>query len=156
MPMRPPKKLSWHLTMVGILAALLALASGWYVAALGWSVLFLLGDGWLMAIYSVVLLVSPALFTMVAIAAFLGRRRTAGWFLIPLAVKWLAAFAYSFVQGGWEALWSNLPVVTAITRLGDEFMVQYRPEQLVMLIAQFDVEPIVLVVMVVLLAGGRR
>jgi hypothetical protein len=153
MPVRPPETTPGRLKVVGVLALLLALASGWYVVALGWSLLFLLGDGWLMAIYSLILLISPALFTIVAILAFQGKRRAASWFLAPLGVKWLTVFVYSFIEGGWELLWSNLPVVNAITRLSDEFMVQYRVEQLVMLILQFDVEPLVLVVMAVLLAG---
>ena len=157
MPVRPPQQSSRRLAIVGVLAVLLALASGWYVVALGWSLLFLLSEGWLMAIYSLILLLSPALFTIVAIAAFRGKKRAATWFLVPMGVKWLAVFVYSFIQGGWELLWSNLPIVNAITRLGDEFMVQYRPEQLVMLILQFDVEPVVLVVMAVLLAArGSR
>jgi hypothetical protein len=155
MPMMPPKKTPKRLITVGILAALLALASGWYVAALGWSVLFLLSEGWLMAIYSLILLVSPALFTIVAIQALRGRSRSAGWFVVPMGIKWLAVFVYSFIEGGWELLWSNLPVVNAITRLADDFMVQYRPEQLVMLIVQFDVEPVLLVVMAFLLAKKR-
>ena len=163
MPVRPPHTPSGRLRVVGVLATLLALASGWYVVALGWSVLFLLGEGWLLAIYSLVLLLSPALFTIVAIVAFLGRARAAGWFLIPLGIKWVAVLLYSFLEGGWELLWANLPIINAITRLSDEFMVQYRVEQLVMLVLQFDVEPIVLVVMAVLLSrhnpryrSGRR
>ncbi len=47
-------------------------------------------------------------------------------------------------------------VINAITRLSDEFMVQYRVEQLVMLVLQFDVEPLLLVAMAVLLVGRRR
>jgi hypothetical protein len=156
MPVRPPQTSSPRLTVAGVLAIVLALASGWYVAALGWSLLFLLGDGWLMAIYSLILLASPALFTIVAILAFRGKKRAASWFLAPLGVKWLVVFIYSYIQGGWELLWLNLPIVNAITRFADEFMLQYRLEQLVMLIVQFDVEPILLVVMAVLLAGQRR
>jgi hypothetical protein len=152
MPVRPPQSTSGSLTAVGVLAVLLALASGWYVVALGWSVAFLLSEGWLMAIYSLILLFSPALFTIVAILAFRGKRRATAWFLAPLGVKWLAVFVYSFIEGGWELLWSNLPVVNAITRLSDEFMTQYRVEQLVMLVIQFDVEPLLLVVMAALLA----
>ena len=145
-----------RLNTVGILAAFLALAAGWYVVALGWSVLFLLSEGWLLGIYSLVLLLSPALFTIVAIVAFRGRARAAGWFLIPLGVKWVAVLLYSFLEGGSQLLWANLPVINAITRLSDEFMVQYRVEQLVMLVLQFDVEPLLLVVMAVLLVGRRR
>ena len=155
MPVRPPETTPARLKLVGVLAALLALASGWYVVALGWSLVFLLSEGWLMAIYSVVLLLSPALFTIVAIQAFRGKRRSALWFLAPVGVKWVIAFVYAFIQGGWELLWANLPVVSAITKLADEFLVQFRPEQLVMLILQFDVEPLLLVVMVILLAGRR-
>ena len=145
-----------RLTTVGILATFLALAAGWYVVALGWSVLFLLSEGWLLGIYSLVLLLSPALFTIVAIMAFRGRARAAGWFLIPLGVKWVAVLLYSFLEGGSQLLWANLPVVSAITKLTDEFLVQYRVEQLVMLVLQFDVEPLLLVVMAVLLVGRRR
>jgi len=137
--------------IIAIVSAFLALAAGWYVSALGWSVLFLLGDGGLMAIYSVVLLVSPALFTVVAILAFRGKYRPALWFLLPLGVKWAAVFVYSFVQGGWELLWLNVPIVNAITRLSDEFMLQYRPGQLAMLILQFDAEPLILIVLAVVL-----
>ena len=155
MPVRPPQKTPGRLRVVGVLAALLALASGWYVVALGWSLVFLLSEGWLMAIYSIVLLFSPALFTIVAIQAFRGKRRSALWFLIPLVVKWLIAFVYAFIQGGLELLWANMPIVSASTKLADEFLVQYRPEQLVMLIVQFDVEPLLLVVMVIMLAGRR-
>ena len=145
-----------RLTTVGILATFLALAAGWYVVALGWSVLFLLSEGWLLGIYSLVLLLSPALFTIAAILAFRGRARAAGWFLIPLGVKWVAVLLYSFLEGGSQLLWANLPVVSAITKLSDEFLVQYRVEQLVMLVLQFDVEPLLLVVMAVLLVGRRR
>ena len=141
--------------IVGILASLLALASGWYVVALGWSLAFLFSDGWLMATYSLMLLLSPALFTMVAIQAFRGKRRSASWLLLPLGVKWVAVFVYAFVEGGWELLWANLPVVSAITKLADEFLVQFRPDQLVMLILQFDVEPLLLVVMAVLLVRRK-
>jgi len=155
MPVRPPKRSPWPVRTVGVLAALLALASGWYVVALGWSVLFLLSEGWLMAIYALILLVSPALLTIVAIQAFRGKPRSAGWFLVPLGVKWLAVFVYSFIQGGLASLWSQLPIVSAIDKLGDEFMVNNRLEQLVMLIIQFDVEPVLLVVMAVLLAKKR-
>ena len=153
MPHRPPVTTPARFKVVGVLAALLALASGWYVVALGWSLAFLLSEGWLMAIYSLMLLFSPALFTIVSIQAFRGKRRSALWFLAPLGVKWVAVFVYSFIQGGWELFWGNLPVVSAITKLADEFVVQYRPEQLVMLIVQFDVEPLLLVVMAVLLAS---
>ena len=156
MPVRPPQTTSGRLKLVGVLALVLALASGWYVVALGWSLVFLLSEGWLMAIYSIILLFSPALFTIVAIQAFRGKRRSALWLLAPLGVKWLIAFVYAFIEGGWELLWLNLPVVSAMTKLADEFLVQFRPEQLVMLILQFDVEPVVLVVMAVLLAGRRR
>jgi hypothetical protein len=156
MPVRPPQQQSARLYTVGYLAILLALASGWYVTALGWSVMFLLGEGWLMAIYSVVLLISPALFTMVAIAAFRAKATAAAWFLAPLGVKWIAVFVYSFMEGGWEVLVQNLPVANAITRLSDEFMMQYRLEQVVMLIVQFDLEPLLLVVMAVLLLRRRR
>ena len=155
MPVRPPHTTSGRLKVVGVLAVLLALASGWYVVALGWSLVFLLSEGWLMAIYSLVLLLSPALFTIVAIQAFRGKRRSALWFLAPLGVKWVIAFVYAFIQGGFELLWANLPVVSAITKLADEFLVQFRPEQLVMLILQFDVEPVVLAVMAVLLLVKR-
>ena len=153
---RPPVTTPARFKVVGVLAALLALASGWYVVALGWSLAFLLSEGWLMAIYSLMLLFSPALFTIVSIQAFRGKRRSALWFLAPLGVKWLVVFVYSFIQGGWELLWGNLPVVSAITKLTDEFVVQYRPEQLVMLIVQFDVEPVVLLVMAGLLVARRR
>jgi hypothetical protein len=156
MPVRPPQRSSTRHKTAGVLAVLLALASGWYVTALGWSVLFLLGDGWLMAIYSVVLLISPALFTIIAILAFRGRARVAAGFLIPFAVKWVAVFVYSFVQGGWELLVANLPVVNGIGTLSDEFMMQYRLWEVVMLLIQFDLEPLLLVVMAVLLLRGRR
>ena len=156
MPVRPPLKTPGRLKLVGVMAALLALASGWYVVALGWSLVFLLSEGWLMAIYSLILLFSPALFTVVAIQVFRGKRRSALWFLAPLGVKWVIAFVYAFIQGGGELLWANLPVVSAITKLADEFLVQFRPEQLVMLILQFDVEPVMLVVMAVLLRWRRR
>ena len=155
MPVRPPLKTPGRLKLVGVMAALLALASGWYVVALGWSLLFLLSEGWLMAIYSLILLFSPALFTVVAIQVFRGKRRSALWFLSPLGVKWVIAFVYAFIQGGFELLWANLPVVSAITKLADEFLVQFRPEQLVMLILQFDVEPVVLVVIAALLLVKR-
>ena len=156
MPVRPPQRSSARYKTVGVVAALLALASGWYVTALGWSVAFLLSEGWLMATYSLVLLLSPALFTIVAILAFMGRRKAALWFLAPLGLKWIAVFVYSFIQGGWELLVANLPVVNAITRLSDDFMMQYRLEQVVMLIIQFDLEPLLLVVMAVLLTSRRR
>jgi hypothetical protein len=156
MPVRPPQPSPWPYRAAGVLAVLLALASGWYVTALGWSVVFLLGDGWLMAIYSVVLLLSPALFTIVAVLAFSGKTTPAAWFLAPLGVKWVAVFVYSFIEGGLELLVANLPVVNAITRLSDDFMMQYRLEQLVMLIIQFDVEPLLLVVMAVLLLRRAR
>jgi len=152
MPVRAPLYSSGRLITVGIVAIVLALASGWYVVALGWSLAFLLADGWLMAIYSLILLLSPALFTVIAILAFQKKRRAAGWLVVVLGIKWLAVYVYSFVEGGWQLLVTNLPIVKAITTLADEFMVQYRPEQLVMLIMQFDVEPLVLVVMAVLLA----
>jgi hypothetical protein len=156
MPVRPPQRSSARYKTVGVVATLLALASGWYVTALGWSVAFLLSEGWLMATYSLVLLLSPALFTIVAILAFMGRRKAALWFLAPLGLKWIAVFVYSFIQGGWELLVANLPVVNAITRLSDDFMMQYRLEQVVMLIIQFDLEPLLLVVMAILLASRRR
>ena len=155
MPVRRPRRTSKATTTVGVLAVFLALASGWYVFALGWSVLFLLSEGWLLAIYSLGLLLSPALFTIIAVLAFQGKTRAAGWFLIPLGLKWVAVFLYSFLEGGWELLWANLPIINAITRLSDDFLVQYRIEQLVMLVIQFDVEPIVLVVMAVLLSRPR-
>ena len=154
MPGRVRPQPSTRLRVVGVLAALLAVASGWYVVALGWSLVFLLSEGWLMAIYSLMLLFSPALFTLVAIQAFRGKRRSALWLLAPVGVKWVIAFVYAFIQGGFELLWANLPVVSAITKLADEFLVQFRPEQLVMLIVQFDVEPVALVVMVVLLISN--
>lgn len=156
MPVRPPQRSLAQHKVAGVLAVLLALASGWYVTALGWSVVFLLGEGWLMAIYSVVLLVSPALLTIIALLAFRGRARLAAGFLIPFAVKWAAVFVYSFVQGGWELLVANLPVVNAIGTLTDEFMMQYRPWEVVMLVIQFDLEPLALVVVAVLLLRGRR
>lgn len=158
MPVRPLQTIPGRLKLVGVLALLLALASGWYVVALGWSLAFLFSEGWLMAVYSVVLVLSPALFTVVAIQAFRGKRRSALWFLAPLVVKWVIAFVYAFIQGGWELLWANLPVVSAITKLADEFLVQFRPEQLLMLILQFDVEPVVLVVMLILMGarGGQK
>lgn len=99
MPVRPLQTIPGRLKLVGVLALLLALASGWYVVALGWSLAFLFSEGWLMAVYSVVLVLSPALFTVVAIQAFRGKRRSALWFLAPLVVKWVIAFVYAFIQG---------------------------------------------------------
>jgi len=154
-PVRPPQT-SRRLKVVGLLALLLALASGWYVVSLGWGLLFLLADGWLMAIYSLILLLSPALFTVVAIFAVQGKRRPASWLLTPLYLKWVVAYVYSFLEGGWQLVWLNLPVINAITRLGDESVAQYSIDQLVMLIAQFDAELVVLAVMAVLVARKPR
>ncbi len=156
MPVRPPRKATAKLRTAGVLSVFLALTAGWYVTALGWSVLFLLGEGWLMAIYSVVLLVSPALLTVIALLAFRGRAKLAAGFLIPFVLKWSAVLVYSFVQGGWELLVANLPVVNAIGTLTDEFMMQYRPWEVVMLVIQFDLEPLALVVMAVLLLRRPR
>ena len=46
MAVRPPQRSLARHKAAGVLAVLLALASGWYVTALGWSVLFLRGEGW--------------------------------------------------------------------------------------------------------------
>lgn len=142
-------------TVVGVLAALLALAAGWYVVSLGWSLAFLFGEGWLMAIYSLLLLISPALLTLLAIAAFQQKARVALWFVGALMVKWLVVFVYSFIQGGWDLLVVNLPIMNAITRLSDDFLTQYRLDQVVMLIIQFDLEFLVLALMAVMLVRGR-
>ncbi len=148
---RPPRD-----TVVAVLSGLLALGAGWYVVAMGWSVAFLLSESWFMAVYAVVLLLSPALFTIVAILAFTGRPRAALWVLVPLVAKWLVVFVDSFIRGGIDAVVAQLPVLSAINKLGDEFLVQNRFDWLVLSIVQFDVEPIALVVMVVLLASRRR
>ena len=57
---------------------------------------------------------------------------------------------------GLESMWANVPVVSAINKLADEFMVQFRSEQFVMLILLIDGESSLLVVMVGLLARKRR
>lgn len=156
MPVRPPQIASGRLKLVGVLALLFAVASGWYVVALEWSLVFLLSEGRLMAIYSLILLLDPALFAVVAIQAFRGKHRSALLVLAPLGVKWVIAFEYAFIQGAWELLWANLPVVSAISKLADEFLVQFRPEQSVMLILQFYVEPVVFMMKAVMLRRQRH
>ncbi len=154
--MTTPAARSGRLTAVGIIAVVMALASGAYVVALGWSAAFLLSEGVLLAIYAVLVLLSPVLFTILAILAFMGRRRAALWVTGVLVVKWLAVFAYAVIDEGLAGFFSSLfsePLKAFFDSgsfaEGDVFL-------RLIAIGQFDLEPLAILAIVIMLAWPRK
>jgi hypothetical protein len=142
---------------VAILSSLMALFAGWYVVALGWAVLFLLGESIPMVVYGVVLLAAPVLFTLVAIQSLRGKTTSALWLLFPFGVKWVAASVWAWAEGGFGEFLARLPGVSLVTMLEQGYQDVYPLEQFILVIAQFQVEPFAVIALVLLLwVSGRK
>lgn len=142
----------WAASVSGVLALL----AGWYVVALGWAVLFLLGESIPMVIYGLVLLAAPALFTIVTIQAFRGRYVSALRFLAPFAVKWGAASVWAWLEGGLGEFVARLPGVSLFTMLEQGYEGAFPLDQVILRIAQFQVEPFAVIVLAAMLWFSGR
>jgi hypothetical protein len=137
-------------------AAVMALVSGAWVVALGWSVAFLLSESVLLAIYGVLVLLSPALFTVVAILAWRGAPRPAIWLTVLMLVKWPLAYLGTFITGGGEALAASVPVGHAMAFINTGFFAQGDVLPGILSIIHYDVEPFVVIGLLVLLIRASR
>lgn len=141
---------------VAVLSGIMALFAGWYVVALGWAVIFLLDGSIPMVIYGIVLLAAPVLFTLVAIQVLRVKTTSALWLLTPIGVKWVAASVWAWLEGGFAEFVARLPGVSLFTMLDQGYEDTYPLDQFILLIAQFQVEPLAVIAMVVLLVISTR
>lgn len=139
-----------------VISGVLALFAGWYVVALGWAVIFLPDESIPMALFGVVTLLAPALFTIVTIQTLRSRYVSALWFLAPFAVKWVAASVWAWMEGGFAEFVARLPGVSLFTMLDQGYEDTYPLDQFILHIAQFQVEPFAVIAMVVLLVISTR
>lgn len=139
-----------------LIALVMALTSGAWVVALGWSVAFLLSESVLMAVYGVLVLISPALYTVVAILAWRGAYAAAMSVTGVLIVKWLAAYLYAVIDGGLEALGAAVPIGHAISFTGTGYFGEGDVLPGVLAIIHFDVEPLVAIALLLILIRAAR
>lgn len=140
---------------VVIISGGLALLAGWYAVALGWSAVFLLDESVAMGVFAVLVLRAPILFTLVALFSWRGKNTVALWLLVPVMVKWVAASVWAWSAGGFTEFVARLPGVSLFTMLDEGYADIYPLDQFILLIAQFQVEPLATIVLAGVLVFGR-
>lgn len=142
--------------VVPVVSIVLAILAGWYAVALGWTAIFLLDESLPMAVFAAAIYAAPVLYTLVALTAWRGKNSVALWLLSPFVLKWVAMSIWSWTEGGVGEFVARLPGVSLVTMLNEGFADTYPLDQFILLIAQFQVEPVATIVLAGLLIARVR